>query len=220
VAINYIKNYFKAKTYLYKDCSDLPIYNFDVIYRTQDYRYLVKGYDGYEGIEIPKEAEQRWKDIFDEWVKACDDSTITYYYQLILEVAYLETRYYVSKIMLHQIYTRYPESMSEDVLDLYIAELKRWKYHYNKENDVLDEIARLLDQHKASSNKLGIKKSELEELKGDDDIENIQTLEKQAVILEHITGIRPNIFKDSVIKWLEIGKLASSINQQRRKNGK
>ena len=221
MAIDYIKNYFKADVHLYKDCSDLPIYNFDMVYRTQDFQYLVRGYDGYQEVKVPTDAEQRWKDIFDEWVKACDDSTITYYYQLILEVAYLETRFHLSKMLLYQIYTRYPQTMSEKSLDIYIEALAKFKYHYNKENDMLDEVSRLMDQHKASENKLGLKKSELEVLRGDDDIDDIQSLEKQAVVLEQITGKNNiDIFTTSVLKWLEIGKLATRINQQRSKHGK
>lgn len=206
---------------LYKSCSDLPIRRFDIIYKTQDLKYLCLDYDGYEEIKVPIEAEQRWKDIFDEWVELCDDNTISYYYQLILEVTYLETRYYVVKEMLWQIYKRFPNAMSEETLDMYIKELAKWKYIYNKENDTLDEISRLLDQHNASKNKLGIKKDELERMRNENDYEDAHTLEAQAVILEQITG-KNNIDIDttSVLKWLEIGKLATSINEQRRKNGK
>jgi len=212
-------NFFRAKQHLYKGCSDLPIYNFDIIYRTQDFRYLVVGYDGYSDIKETKGASERWSEIFDEWVKASDDNTIMYYYQLILEVMYLETRYYVSKEMLGQIWTRYPESMSEKSLDLYIDELAKWKYHYNKKNNVVDEVARLLDQRKASENKLNLKKSELEVLSGDEDVENLNTLEKQAVILEQITGKNNiDIFSTSVLKWLEICKLANKINQERKRS--
>ena len=207
----------RSNVRLYKSCSDLPIRRFDIIYKTQDLRYLCLDYDGYNEVEAPKEAEERWKEIFDEWVRLCDDSTISYYYQLILEVTYLETRYMVSGELLKQIFTRYPEAMSEESLDMYIAELRRWKYIYNKENNKIDEIYRLLEQRTASENKLGLKKSELEEMRKENDDEAPQTLEAQAIVLEHITNIRINLDKDSVLKWLETGKLATSINEQKRK---
>jgi len=202
---------------VYKGCSDLPIRRFDIVYKTNDYRYLCLEYNGYNEIEVPKEAEKRWEEIFDEWVKLCDDNTISYYYQLILEVTYLETRYIVSKEMLQQIFMRYPEAMDEETLDLYIAELKKWKYVYNKKNNMLDEVGRLMDQHRASQNKLGLKKSELEEMRKEHEDVEPQTLEAQAIILEHITGIKTDLDKDSVLKWLETGKLATNINEQRRK---
>ena len=204
---------------LYKNCSDLPIRRFDIIYKTKDLRFLCLDYDGYNEVSLPKTAHDTWKKILNEWVELCDDNTISYYYQLILEVAYLETRYYVSKEMLHQIHTRYPKHMSDKALDMYIVELKKWRYSYNKKNDVLDEIHRLMKQHKASYNKLGIKKSELEVMQKKNEHEQENTLEAQAVILEQITG-KNNIDIDttSVLKWIEIGKLATNINEKRRKN--
>ena len=39
---------------LYKDCGDLPIRNFDIIYKTNDFNYLVVEFDGYNGVAIPK----------------------------------------------------------------------------------------------------------------------------------------------------------------------
>ncbi len=205
---------------LYKSCKDLPIRRFDEVYKTKDFRYLCLDYDGYNDVEAPIEAEDRWKEIFDEWVSLCDDNTITYYYQLILEVTYLETRFHVSKEMLWQIHTRYPQSMSEDTLDKYIAVLKLYKYKYNKNNDSLDEVNRLMKQREASKNKLSIKRSELQEMQKKNEGEAPKTLEAQAIILEHITGIKTDLDKDSVLKWIETGKLATSINEQRRRNGK
>lgn len=217
MAINNITRFFKKKIYLYKDCSDLSIYNFDKIYKTNDFRYLVLGYDGYKDVEIPINAGERWKNIFDEWVKLCNNNTMMYYYQLILEVAYLETRYKVSKTMLYQIYSR---DMNEKTLDLYIEELKHWRYFYNKENDKKSEVKRLFDQRRASKNKLGLKKSELKEMQMEENQEE-QTLVGQAVILEQITGKNNiDVKTTSVAKWLEIGRLASKINEHKRRNGK
>ena len=213
-----IRNFFKkkeAQVYLYRDCTDLSIYNFDQAYKKHDYRYLVVGFDGYKDIKLPKGAKERWKEIFDEWIKLSDNNTIIYYYQLISEVVYLETRYIVAEALLLQIYQR---DMDEQTLDMYIEMLKAWRYNYNKENNKLDELTRLFEQHHASKNKLGLKRSELEVLQKDNDGDDVQTLEAQAVILEQITG-RNNIDPKttSVLKWIEICKVADSINTQRRK---
>jgi hypothetical protein len=183
-------------------------------YKKKDYRYLVVGYDGYNDVEVPEEAEQRWTDIFDEWVKLTDNNSIIYYYQLISEVAYLETRFVVAQVLLLQIYER---EMDEKTLDMYIEMLKNWRYTYKKGSDKVEELTRLFNQHKTSQNKLGIKRSELESLQKDNK-ENVQNLEAQAVTLEQITG-RNNIDPKttSVLKWNEICKVADSINAQRRK---
>lgn len=205
---------------LYKDCSDLPIKNFDSIYKTNDYKWLIVGYDGYKDVKVPKEANERWEEIKKEWIELIDDNAIAYYHQLILEVIYLQTRYNTVQELLKMIFER---DMDEPTLDIYIKALGEWRYNWNKKNGKLKEIERLLRQWKASQNKISLKLDELEKLKAEHELnEDVSSLEKQAVILEHITG-KNNIDLNttSVKKWIEISKLANSINEQRRKtNGK
>jgi hypothetical protein len=206
--------------YLYKDCSDIPIWNFDVIYKTNDYQYLVVGYNGYDTIDIPKGANERWQEIKNEWVKLLDDNTIAYYYQLLLECVYLQTRYDVVKLLLKQIFER---EMSDETLETYIVALGEWRYKWNRKADKLVELKRLLAQLKASKNKIELKTDELKQLREDNEFDAEATsLERQAVILEQVTGKNNiDVKTTSVKKWLEISKLANDINEQRRKaNGK
>ena len=205
---------------LYKDCGDLPIRNFDIIYKTNDFNYLVVEFDGYNEVAIPKGANERWQEIKKEWVELIDDNTIAYYHQLISEVVYLQTRYDVSGMLLKEIFER---TMHEETLEVYINALKEWKYIWNRKASRLVEIKRLLQQRKASENKLNLKLDELKDLqKENENDDDATTLEKQAVILEQITGKNNiDINTTSVRKWLEINKLATEINEQRRKsNGK
>jgi len=205
---------------LYKDCGDLPIRNFDIIYKTNDFNYLVVEFDGYNEVAIPKGANERWQEIKKEWVELIDDNTIAYYHQLISEVVYLQTRYDVSGMLLKEIFER---TMHEETLEVYINALKEWKYIWNRKASKLVEIKRLLQQRKASENKLNLKLDELKDLQKENENEDdATTLEKQAVILEQITGKNNiDINTTSVRKWLEINKLATEINEQRRKaNGR
>lgn len=204
--------------YLYKNCQDLPIFNFDVIYRTNDFKFLVVGYDGYKDIQVPKGANERWQEIKNEWVKLLDDNVIIQYYQLILETTYLQTRYNVVKSLLEQIYKR---DMDSETMESYIEALAKWKYHWNKKNEKLVEIKRLLKQLKASQNKISLKLDLIEKMQKENNFtDDVSSLEKQQVVLEKITGIRINIKKDSTAKWIEICKLATEINEQKRRNGK
>jgi len=214
-----LRNIFKGikKQFLYNDCYDLPIYNFDMVFKSKDFRFLVVGYDGYNDVGIPIGAGERWKAIFDQWVVLSDSNTLMYYYQLLSEVAYLETRYTVSKILIYEMHT---QDMNEKTLDMFIEALKDWRYFYNKDNDKEKEIERLIAINKGSQNKLGIKKSELENMQKEHS-ESEKTLVGQAVVLEQITGKNNiDIKKISVAKWLEIGKIANRINEQRERNGR
>lgn len=203
--------------HLYNDCSDLPIANFDTIYKTNDYKFLVVEFDGYNDVEIPKGANERWQDIKNEWIKLLDDNTIAYYHQLILEVVYLQTRYEISGRFLKEIYER---EMHEETFNTYVDALKEWGYKWNKKAGYLVEIKRLLQQRKASENQLNLKMDELKKMQDENGYdEDATSLEKQAVILEQITG-KNNIDTKttSVKKWIEISKLATEINNQRAKN--
>lgn len=205
-------------TYLYKSCSDLPISNFDIVYKSNDFRYLVVGYDGYSEVAIPKGANERWEEIKNEWVKLLDDNTVAYFYQLILECVYLETRYQVVEVLLKEIFER-DGQMTDETFDTYIEALDQWKYKWNRKNEKLIEIKRLLQQWKQSQNKLNLKMDELEKLKEEnEDSDDAISLERQALIIEQSTGIKINIKEDSVKKWIEATKLHSELNEQRRRN--
>ena len=208
--------------HLYKNCGDLPIFNFDVVYRTNDFKYLVVDYNGYDDIVVPKDANERWEAIKNEWVKLLDDATTAYYYQLVLEIVYLQTRYNIVKQLLQIVWES--QNMSDEDMKIYIRALKEWRYFWNEKATKTNEVDRLLKQLKRSQNKITLKLDELEKMREDNnmDDEDASTLDKQAVTLEQITG-KNNIDTrtTSVSKWVEISKLAESINEQRRKsNGK
>lgn len=203
--------------YVYRDCSTIPIWNFNEITLKGDLRWMLVGWDGYEDVKVPKEANEHWQNIRNEWVELLDNNAITLYYQLVLEVAYLSFRYDTAANLLQQIATRF---MNEETLEKYITALGYIRYKWNKKNSKDVEIKRLLQQHKASQNTINLKLDELEQIKKENDFKDTPAnLEKQAVILQNITGIKVNLRKDSVKRWIEIGKLANDINEQRRKNG-
>jgi len=202
---------------LYKDCSDLPIYNFDIIYKSQDFNYLVVEFDGYNEVSIPKNANERWQAIKKEWAELIDDNTVAYYHQLMSEVVYLQTRYEVSGMFLKEIFER---EMHEETLEVYIEALGEWGYKWNRKAKKLVEVKRLLQQRKSSENKLGIKLDELKELQKENELAGEESsIEKQAVLLEQITGKNNiDIKTTSVKKWLEINNIANEINEERRKS--
>lgn len=204
--------------HLYKNCRDLSIYNFDMIYRTNDLRYLIVGYNGYDDdVDIPQGAEKRWEDIKKEWVNAIGDNTLAYKQQLMLEVNYLQVRYNLVGEVLELLEKTF---LSKDTLDAYIQVLRAWNYIYNKKISVTKNIEALKNQHNFSLNRLKDKLSELDKLIDDSDNEE-SSLEKQAVILaKSLEKDRIDIRVTSVLEWIELLNLVKVINAQHKKNGK
>lgn len=201
--------------HLYKSCRDLPIANFDIIYKTNNFKYLIVGYDGYnEDIKIPKGANERWEEVKKEWIKAIDDNTIAYYYQLLSECVYLQTRYDVVSKLLDIILER---DLNAETMEVYIIALSEWKYRWNRKAGKYVELKRMLQQLKGSKNKINIKMDELEDMKKESEShEEDSSLERQALIIEQGTKIKINIWKDSVLKWVEATKILSEINEQKK----
>lgn len=202
----------------YKDCSYLSIWNFDMINKTKDFRYLVVGYDELNPKTEPKKneldgAEQHWTKILDEWVEIVDDNKVSLMYDLASELNYLKMREAISTMLLEQMYSRI---MEDETLEKYIKALKEWEYYWDKNQEHLENIERILKEIKADKNKIGLKESEYESLQSKN--EESQSIEKQSVIVEHILGKNNIDLKTtSVKKWYEIIKLADQVNQERKK---
>lgn len=206
--------------HLYKDCSDIPLYNFDIIYRTNDLKFLVVGWNGYDEIKVPKGANERWTQIKNEWVKLLGNTTTAYYYQLVLETVYLQTRREAVNIILQRIFVR--EDMQGATLDTYAEMLAIWDYKWRKGATKENNILRLQKQLKQSENKINLKLDELEVMKKEhgDDGETV-SLERQVLVIERSTNIKIDPKKDSIKTWVEVCKMHEEIQSQREKaNGK
>ncbi len=202
--------------HLYKNCSDIPLHNFNVVYNTNDLKFLIVGYNGYDEVKPPKEANERWQEIKNEWVKLLGNATTAYYYQLLQETIYLQTRYNAVRSLLEQIFKR--DDIQGAKLDEFTEGLALWKYKWQKGQTREKNLTRLLKQQKASENKIKIKVSELEEMKKEqgDDGDDV-SIERQVLIIEQSTGIKINPRVDSVKTWVEACKIHEDIQNQRQK---
>lgn len=202
--------------HLYKNCSDIPLHNFNVVYNTNDLKFLIVGYNGYDEVKPPKEANERWQEIKNEWVKLLGNATTAYYYQLLQETIYLQTRYNAVRSLLEQIFKR--DDIQGAKLDEFTEGLALWKYKWQKGQTREKNLMRLLKQQKASENKIKIKVSELEEMKKEqgDDGDDV-SIERQVLIIEQSTGIKINPRVDSVKTWVEACKIHEDIQNQRQK---
>lgn len=202
------------KTHFYKGCSDIWIYNFDKIAKTNNYSYLVIGYDEYNEVKFDEEkARKLWKEIYNDFCKRSNDNTSLLYYQLLEELGYLKMRKTIALVLLGQL--EYFEKMSE-VHDFYITQLAKWNYEINIKSSLEDELKRMYRMVRFSDNKIGLMESEIDLLRGDED--ESMSLVKQAVKLAQNLGKeRINTKKTTVEEWLAMLEESKEINEYKRK---
>jgi len=203
----------------YRNCDELPIYNFYKVMETKNYCFLCLDYDEYNELELKEDVEELWSEIYEEYVNISGDSSTAMYYELIQEVLYLETRYKVALDLLKNLAS---ESMSEEMKMAYIEELREWKYKIDISKPLGEELDRMIVQLKGSENKIRLKNNELEQFKDEGSKNEKVSLIKQTVKLEQALG-RNNIDtkKIPVSKWIAMMNEVKEINESRRKsNGK
>jgi len=203
----------------YRNCDELPIYNFYKVMETKNYCFLCLDYDEYNELELKEDVEELWSEIYEEYVNISGDSSTAMYYELIQEVLYLETRYKVALDLLKNLSS---ESMSEEMKMAYIEELREWKYKIDISKPLGEELDRMIVQLKGSENKIRLKNNELEQFKDEGSKNEKVSLIKQTVKLEQALG-RNNIDtkKIPVSKWIAMMNEVKEINESRRKsNGK
>jgi len=203
----------------YRNCDELPIYNFYKVMETKNYCFLCLDYDEYNELELKEDVEELWSEIYEEYVNISGDSSTAMYYELIQEVLYLETRYKVALDLLKNLAS---ESMIEEMKMAYIEELREWKYKIDISKPLGEELDRMIVQLKGSENKIRLKNNELEQFKDEGSKNEKVSLIKQTVKLEQALG-RNNIDtkKIPVSKWIAMMNEVKEINESRRKsNGK
>tara|TARA_R110000782_G_scaffold66208_1_gene134405 strand:- start:363 stop:992 length:630 start_codon:yes stop_codon:yes gene_type:complete len=199
----------------YRNCDEIPIYNFYKVLQEKDYNYLYPKFDGYNAVEHHDDIEKTWKKIYDEYVDLSGDKTTMQYYELMGDILHLTTRYKVVSALLTILAT---SAMEKEVTLLYIAELKSWDYVINTKNPFEKEIEKMVLQLKQSENKIRIKESKLEELKKENSSGESFTLTEQQVALElALNKNEIDIKKVSVSKWIAMMSRAKNIKEQERK---
>ena len=204
-------------TKYYRNCDELPMYNFSKILETNNYAYLVVGYDGYEDAVFEEsKANEFWESIYEEYCKLTQDNKSLMYFAIFQELVYLKTRYQVAVTLLTQLEL----GLSDDLKNDFIEELRKWKYKINKDRPLKDELGRMLKQLNASTNAIKIKQSQLDDLKAKNS-EKLSLIE-QTVKLELALGKNEiDIKKTVVAKFVALFKEVQLLNQARKKrNGK
>jgi len=203
-----------SETRYYRNCNELSVYNFHKILETNNYAYLVVGFDEYEKINInEKEASDVWNLIYEEYCKLTEDNKSLLYFAIFQELLYLKTRFEVATTLLKQLSNGIDD---KTVVLKYINALRVWKYKINKDKPLDEELDRMVNQLKASTNKIQIKQSELEDL----NVNNSDKLSliEQVVKLELALGKNEIDIKKTVVsKYIALFKEVKLINEARSK---
>lgn len=218
----------------YRNCDELPIFNFYKVMETNDYAWLYsepltlwvkissffKRLFRIESLEkIENELSSLWENIYNEYLKLIGDTTSEFYYELLNEVLYLETRHRVVLEILKQLSK---ETTSIKYRSLYIKELRSWKYKINTSKPLGEELDRMIRQLRASENTIRIKTHELQQLKDTGNVNEKTTLIEQIVSLEDALSKNHIDEKTTVVsKWVAmIKKVEINNNLIRKRNGK
>ena len=192
---------------LYNSTGNLPIYNFDKIVRNNDYRYLVIGWNERDDIELPKEVDNVWQEIYNEYCVKTENNEALTYYALHNEVSYLETRLEIIIALI--------ENMTEDNKEEFGRELNAWGVKFNIKGSIASQIPNLKTALRGAKQKYDIRLEKLNGMKSDDEPMSIL---RQIIKLDRITGIKINIKTDVVDYLIEVNKEAAEITQA-QKNG-
>ena len=203
-----------SETRYYRNCDELSVYNFHKILETNDYSYLIVGFDGYDKLEFDeKEADEIWGNIYEEYCKLTKNNKSLLYFAIFQELLYLKTRYQVARILLMQLSNN--NNSEEFVLEC-IERLREWKYKIDKEKPLKDELERMIHQLKVSENKIHIKKEELDNLNVEEG--DKLSLIEQNVKLELALGKNKiDTKKTSVSEHVALFNEADLLNQARKK---
>jgi len=203
---------------IYTSCDELPVYNFFKIVETKDFSYLYLDYDGYTKIKISNDVNLVWSKLYDEYLQLTENNTAILYYEVIKELLYLQTRYSVVSTLLSQISMG---KMSDDLLLAYSLQLRKWQYNLDLKKPLKEEIKRLLQQLRASQNKIRLKESERISFESKDEGGKLSLVEQQVKLEQALSRNEIDTKKTSVSKWITLIKEVQSINKERqRKNGK
>jgi hypothetical protein len=189
----------------YDDLETMPIYNFYKCHEG-DLRYIYVSRRG----DITEEITSVWDGMFNKYHELTSTSENISYYNLIIEAKWLERRLVYAPLLI-ELALKTPPNDREKIY----KELKGWKIFIKDEKDIEKAFTILSN----SETKLKRKQDEIEEyIKRNEKLKSVGiSLEKQAVKLQRRLGVTPDIFKDSVLKWLAYFE---ELEQLSKENGK
>ncbi len=191
---------------LYRNCDELPIWNFDQLISGKGFEWLVYGYDGYGEREVDEEkCNSIFESIKEEYFEKSQNQDSINILMLEAEIDYLTRRYTI----VHALLTVLKTGCSEKNKPKFYNELRRWRYYLDEKKPLESEIKRLDNQHKSSKTLINRKQVELENMisTGSKKI----TLLRQKIKLQRTLSMQLDLKRISVTEWLEVNREAEEV---------
>lgn len=223
----------------YRNCNEIPTYNFYKTVEKKDLRYLYVDFDEYNDIDFPplkfyenvdekllteaQKEEKRisdllsenWQDIYDEYLELTDDRNSLYYYELIGEINRLKV---IQKIVEDITELLLNNNFSEDFQKLFTLEMKKFGYEIDKNQPFADEVIKVKNRLKRANTKIAIKESELDELKKGQEGKSLTLTEQEVKMEQALRRNEIDTKKIVIAKWIAMMKEVKIIieaNKQR-----
>ena len=194
---------------IFKSLDDIFVYNFFKALETRDMRYLYLKLPPKRKIKHFPLVFDTWAAIYNSYLEKISDNVSMNYYRLLDEVSYLEYRYTIINTLVY--------TLTESNKKTIGKELAAWGVIFNIKGKVAPQQENLERFLRAATNKILRKKSELETISKKKAKTPPMNILKDKIQLEHITGVKINIYTMVMAEWLEIRALAESISESRKK---
>jgi hypothetical protein len=199
---------------MYKNCSEIPIYNFFEVIKTRDFKLLLE--DGDDPADFEEEhLAQTLIDIMNEYNGLTDNRKLMQEYRSRLDIDYLEARYHMTK----ELISMYNEF---EAIEIFMA-LADWNWKVNPEDKINPQLDRIIKNLVGIKNQINIKKANFKNRFGKkkDDAPPTFDLEESIINLE--IGIplsyKINIYKDSIKRYVFWTKALDQKNKTIKRNG-
>jgi len=201
---------------MYRNCSEIFVYNFYKVLETQNLSWLVLDYDGYNEVKFDeKEAEKVWIDIYEDYFRLIQDNKTLIIIETTQELMYLRARKEYAELMIFQL-----DKINENERLECIKELREWNYKVNDKIPLDELIDSLNRQVLASENKINIKEQELKDLTKENG-EKISLIQ-QTIKLELALGKNEIDTKRTTMEKFigMIDEVKLIVQERKKRNGK
>lgn len=197
---------------MYTSCENLPIYNFHKIMETNNYAYMLRGWNMEDDVKYNLEkAKENWQKIYSEYIDLTQNNSVSMYFNKVKELIDLEVKIFVCSNAILQVTLK---KVNKTTGLKYIEVLRSFGIPYKGNEIKVQELENCSLFIKQLKNKIAKLNYELSELSKGESIR----FEKEIVLVEQALGrdlIDPKT--TTVIKWHYMMSYIKEVNEIKRK---